>query len=139
MTSDIDTAVASSGPTSDQPTPDGRPIDGSPLGTGPRMETPCDSRSKAQLTAIAPTTATRPPGTALIQRPQTTSVAITASETARVASDVSGISLSVSQKVITVPLARPSATCGAATPSRPADWESATWMPTPVRKPTSTV
>ena len=58
---------------------------GRPLGTGPRIETPCALRSKIQLTAIAPTTATRPPGIALIQRSNTISVASTASETASVA------------------------------------------------------
>ena len=73
---------------------------GRPLGTGPRVETPCDSRSKIQLTAISPTTATRPPGIALIQRPKTIRIASTASETASVAPDVWPSSFSVSQNLI---------------------------------------
>src|SRR5262245_10256254 len=66
MTTNIDADTASSDGTSDHPTPAGSPIDGNPLGTGPRIETPCDSRSNPQLIAIAATTATRPPGIDLI-------------------------------------------------------------------------
>src|SRR5215831_5586532 len=117
MTSDIETHVVSSGLTSLQPTPPGSPTCGSPLGTGPRIDTPCAWRSNAQLTAIAPTTATRPPGTLLIQRSNTTSVAITARETASVASDASDNSFSVSQNRMSVPLTLFAATCGEATPS----------------------
>ena len=103
------------------------------------MDTPWAWRSKAQLIVIAPTTATSPPGIALIHRPNTISVAITPSETASVATEVSGISLKVSQALITVPLTASGATSGFGTPSMPANWPSATWIPTPVRKPTSTV
>ena len=104
ITRNIETQVASSGPMSFQPTPLGSPIEGRPLGTVPRVETPWASRSKPQLIAIAPTTATRPPGIIGIHFSNTISVAITPTETASVAIDVSGISFSVSQNLITVPL-----------------------------------
>ena len=112
ITRNIETQVASSGPTSSQPTPLGSPIEGSPLGTTPSVETPCDSRSNPQLIAIIPTTATRPPGIIGIHFSNTTRIAITESETASVASDVSGISFSVSQNLITVPLSWSSSTFG---------------------------
>ena len=121
ITRNIETQVASSGPTSFQPTPLGSPSEGRPLGTVPRVETPWASRSKPQLIAIAPTTATRPPGIIGIHFSNTISVAITASETASVASDVSGISFSVSQNLITVPLNWSRSTLGDATPSMPAE------------------
>ena len=104
ITRNIETQVASSGPTSSQPIPLGSPIEGSPLGTGPSVETPWDSRSKAQLIPIIPTTATSPPGIIGIHFSNTTRIAITEIETASVASDVSGISFSVSQNLTTVPL-----------------------------------
>ena len=69
-------------------TPLGNAIEGRPLCTVPSVDTPSAERSKIQLTAIAPTTATSPPGIALIQRPNTISVASTASDTASVAPDV---------------------------------------------------
>ena len=78
--------------------------EGRPLGTVPSVETPWDSRSKPQLIAIEPTTATRPPGIIGIHFSNTTRVAITPSETASVAPDVWGISFSVSQNLTTVPL-----------------------------------
>ena len=139
ITRNIETDVASSGTIWSQPTPLGRPNDGRPLGTSPRVETPCDSRSNAQLIAIAPTTATSPPGIAGIHRSKTTRVAMTPKETASVAPDVSGISFSVSKNFTAVPLTLSSDTSGDATPSMPANCPSATWIPTPVRKPMSTV
>ena len=99
---------------------------GKPLGTGPRTDTPCELRSKIQLTAIVPTTATRPPGIAFSQRLKTINVASTATETARVAPDVCPISFSVSQNLITVPLPRPASTSGDGTPSIPPTWPIAT-------------
>ena len=96
-------------------------------------------RSNAQLTAIAPTTATSPPGIALIHLSNTTSVAITRARPRAWRREVSGISFRVSQNLTTVPLTASGATSGEGTPSIPANWPSATWIPTPVRKPTSTV
>src|SRR4051795_13324276 len=106
MTRNIDTDVASSGTTSDQPTPFGSPSVGRPLGTGPSVDTPCAWRSNAQLITIEPTTATSPPGIALIHFSNTTSVTMTPTDTASVASDVWSISLIVSQNLISVPAAR---------------------------------
>src|SRR5262245_30486086 len=120
MTRNIDTAVPSNGTMSCQPTPLGSPNDGSPLGTGPNTETPCDWRSAAQLTVIAPTTATSPPGTTLIHFPKTTIVAITDSETSRVVTEVSGISFTVFPNLTSVPLTWSTSTFGDGTPSRPA-------------------
>src|SRR6476469_9522169 len=101
---------------SDQLTLFENPICGKPLGTTPSVETPWDCKSKIQLTAIAPTTATSPPGIALIHRSKTISVASTATETASVAPEVCPSSFRVSQNLITVPLARSGETCGAGTP-----------------------
>ena len=112
---------------------------GRPLGTAPSVDTPCALRSKIELTAIAPTTATRPPGTTLIQRSKTISVAITAIDTHSVATEVCPISPSVSANFTIAPLAAFSDACGAGTPSMPSSWLIAIWMPTPVRKPTRTV
>src|SRR5262249_38266990 len=139
MTRNIEAAVASSPVVSPHVIPFGNPMCGSPLGTGPRTETPCDLKSKIQLNAIAPTTATRPPGTALIQRSNTIRVASNACDTASVAPDVWPTSFNVSQNLITVPLSRFRSTFGDATPSMPANCPNATWIPTPVRNPTSTV
>src|SRR3954469_24337854 len=119
MTRNIDADVASSAVVSLQLTPLGKPKLGRPLGTAPRIDTPCALRSKPQLTAIAPTTATRPPGIAFSQRANTISVASTPTETARVAPEVWPISFSVSQNLITVPLARPGSTSGDGTPGIP--------------------
>src|SRR3954470_3688793 len=120
MTRNIDAEVASSAVVLLQPTPLGKPMSGNPLGTGPRVDTPWALRSRPQLTAIVPTTATRPAGPAFTQRPKTISVASTATETASVAPEVWPISFSVSQNLITVPLARPRSTSGDGTPSIPA-------------------
>ena len=139
ITRNIDTDVAKSGPTSFHPTPLGSPIEGSPLGTTPSVETPWDWRSKTQLIAIIPTTATRPPGIMGIHFSKTTRMTMTDTETASVAPDVSGISFNVSQNLITVPPSLSNETLGEGTPSMPANWPRATWIPTPVRKPTSTV
>src|SRR5689334_9043191 len=87
-------------------TPLGKPTCGSPLGTGPSVDTPCELRSNPQLTAIAPITATRPPGMNVIQRSNTIRVARTATDTARVAPDVLPRSPRVSQSLISVPLTR---------------------------------
>ena len=74
-----------------------------------------------------------------IQRSKTTSVAITLAETASVAPEVWSSSFRVSQNLITVPLTASMLTFGEGTPSIPANCPSATWIPTPVRKPISTV
>jgi hypothetical protein len=76
---------------------------------------------------------------ALIHFANTTNVTITATDTASVVTDVSPISMRVSQSLMTVPLKRLSSTSGDLTPSMPASWPSATWTPTPVIKPTRTV
>src|SRR4051812_47914000 len=104
MTRNNEADVASRPDASLQPTPLGKPTWGSPLGTGPSVETPWEARSKIQLTAIVPMTATRPPGIALIQRPNTISVASTDSETASVAPETCPSSFSVSQNLTSVPL-----------------------------------
>src|SRR5207253_9233060 len=122
MTMNIDAEVASNPDASDQPTPLGNPTWGSPLGTGPSVETPCAARSRIQLRAIVPTTATSPPGIALIQRPKTIRIPSTATETASVAPDVCPISSSVSQNLISGPAVRSVATFGAGTPNMPATW-----------------
>src|SRR5262249_35568528 len=129
MTRNMEAEVASSPVVSCQVIPFGNPTCGSPLGTGPRTETPCDLKSKIQLKAMAPTTATSPPGTSLIHRSNTISVASTPSETASVAPDVWPTSFSVSQNLTSVPLSRSRSTLGDSTPSMPANWPSATWIP----------
>ena len=62
-----------------------------------------------------------------------------ATETASVAPDVWSSSFSVSQNLITVPLTASMLTFGDGTPSIPPNCPIATWIPTPVRKPISTV
>src|SRR5436190_9079487 len=119
MTRKSDAAVAIKPDASLQPTPLGNPMWGSPFGTGPSVETPSELRSKIQLTAIVPMTATSPPGIALIQRPKTISVASTATETPSVHHDTWPSSVRVSQNLISVPLAWSSETLGDGTPSIP--------------------
>ena len=61
----IETAVATSWGMSPNGTL-GQETLGSPPGTLPKVETPCEARSNAQLTAIAPTTASNAPGIFLL-------------------------------------------------------------------------
>ena len=68
---------------SDQVT-SGSPNEGSPLGTVPRIATPCDSRSNAQLTMIDPMTATSAPGITLVTYLNPRMMTITDTETASV-------------------------------------------------------
>src|SRR6266404_9802620 len=103
MTRNIDAEVASRAAAFPHVTPFGNPMCGSPLGTAPSVDTPCELRSKIQLTAIRPTTATRPPGITFTQRLKTTRIASTESETANVAHEICPSSVSVSQNLTRLP------------------------------------
>ncbi len=82
---------------------------------------------------IIPTTAIRAPGIFLLIRSEPRMMTHTAIDTASVGMLVSGMFLMVVQNFSSVvPL--PSLT-----PSTPCSWPIATWMPTPVRKPISTL
>ncbi len=65
--------------------------------------TPWDSRSAAQLTMMAPTTATRAPGTAVVTRLATTMTMMTAAETATVGQLTSARCERVPMRPATVP------------------------------------
>ena len=82
---------------------------------------------------IIPTTAMSAPGIFLLSRslPRITTQTVTA--TATVPRSAWGISRSVATNCSSVP------PDGFGTPSTPASWPIATWMPTPVRKPTRTL
>ena len=127
----IETAVATSWVTSLKGTP-GQETSGRPPGTFPRLETPCEARSAPQLTAIAPTTAISAPGIFLFTNRSPTIVARTQTEVRTVAPFASGMFPSAVTNFRIVP---PSPS---ETPSIPATWPIATWIPTPVRKPTRT-
>ena len=112
---------------------DGKPKAGRPLGTTPRVETPSAARSSCQLTMMAPTTAISAPGMRgeIALEPRITTM--TAAETRIVGPLLAPRSPRVATNFSIVPpdcLGMPnmSPTC-----------PIATWMPTPVRKPTSTL
>ena len=113
---------------------------GTPLGTGPSVETSCAARSKIQLIAIMPDDCDETAGDALIQRPNTMRIASTEIETASVATR------RLAELVERVPelderrgRSGPGSTLGSGIPNMPPNCPIATWTPTPVRKPTSTV
>jgi hypothetical protein len=112
---------------------------GRPLGTGPRIETPWVCRSSAQLARMAPTTATSPPGIALTQRSNTISTASTDPETSAVGHDAWPRWPKVLKNSIRLLLKNGTPEVCLGMPSMPPTWPAATWTPTPVRKPTSTV
>ena len=99
----------------------GTPMCGSPLGTGPRIEMSCAENVKTSLRMIIPTTATRPPGITLIQRPKTIRIASTATETSAVCHAPSPMCVSVRTNLRTLPLKAWLRRSGAGTPSMPAD------------------
>src|SRR5512132_2130076 len=139
MTRNIETAAASSSVASCQLTPLGSPMLGTPLGTGPSVETWWAWRLNAQLATTAPTTETNPPGTALTQRSHTTSTASTDTDTAAVGHDAWPRWPRVLRSPIRSPLMSGRSEVYLGMPSMPPTWPVATWIPTPVRKPTSTV
>src|SRR4029079_14965185 len=132
MTTNMATAVDISGHTCLQAT-SGTPKSGSPPGTGPSVDTPWVARSHCQLTMIDPMTAISAPGILGERSRLPTLTTITASDTARVAVLVSPMLASVPRNLRIVP-PEP-----ADTPSMPATCPIATWMPTPVRNPISTL
>ena len=97
------------------------------------------AKSKIQQRAIIPTTATRPPGISLIQRPKTIRIASTAAETSAVCQEPSEMWPSVSKNLTRFSLTNSVDEDCVGTPSIPPTWPIATWTPTPVRKPISTV
>ena len=134
MTTVIDAATPSSAPASCQPRA-GSPRLGSPRGTGPTTATPWPTA--AQLTMIAMITAISRPGIRrlnrrLIQRAATTTT-MTAIDTATSAQCTRGTARAVSASLGRVCLP------AAVTPSMSGSCPAATWMPTPVKNPTSTV
>ena len=114
-----DAAIGSKSDASLQVMPCGTPRWGRPLGTGPRTDTPCFEKSKIQLAAIMPTTATRPPGICLIQRPKTMRIASTVMDTSVVDQEASAMCHSVSPNLRTPPLNAPTETFGGGIPSIP--------------------
>ena len=112
---------------------EGKPKFGRPPGTTPSVATPSAARSSCALTMIEPTTAMSAPGMRgeIAFEPRITTM--TATETHTVAALLSPRWPRVATNFSTVPpdcLGMPnmSPTC-----------PIATWMPTPVRKPTSTL
>ena len=112
---------------------DGKPKFGSPLGTTPRVETPSAARSSCQLTMMAPTTAMSAPGMRGEMALEPRMTTMTATETHTVAALLSSRWASVATNFCTVP-----PDC-LGTPNMSPTCPMATWMPTPVRKPTSTL
>ena len=97
------------------------------------------AKSKIQLSAIIPTTATRPPGIVFDRRGKKIRIASTETETSAVCHEPSEMSSSVRKNLATSPLNGLRSTLWAGIPSMPPTWPIATCTPTPVRKPTSTV
>ena len=128
----MDAAVPSSATASCSPSA-GRPSRGSPRGTGPSTATPWPARLAAQLTMIAPVTAISAPGIRRAIRRAASMTPMTPGETATVAGWARGSAATVCASLITV--------CGLVVviPSMSGSCPAATWMPTPVRKPSSTV
>src|ERR1019366_3403864 len=102
-------------------------------GTGPTTATPWLARPAARLTMIAPTTAIRPPGIRRVIRRAVTMITMTAPDSAAVAGCTCGSAVAVCRSTPTVRVP----TCG--TPSMSGSCPAATAMPTPARKPSSTV
>ena len=132
MTTNIDTATPSSASASCQPRA-GSPRLGSPRGTGPTTATPWRARPAARLTTIAMITAISRPGIRRLIRRATTTTTMTAIDIATSAQCTCGSARTVSTSLGRV------AWPAAVTPSMSGSCPAATWMPTPVRNPTSTV
>ncbi len=126
-TTKIDAATPASPGTCCQATL-GKVIGGSPPGTAPMMATPCRSRRNTAVSTMEAATTRRAPGTRLAK------VSISSSApTPAIARRAAGTTIcpecraSVVSWSMRLPLAW--------MPSIPGSWVSATWMPTPVRKP----
>ena len=132
MTTNIDTAPPSSAPVSCQPKA-GSPSPGSPPGTCPIVRAPCLARSAARLTTIARITAISAPGIRRVIRRAASTMTSTPTETTTSARCVWGSARTVFSSLGRVCLP------AAVTPSMSGSCPAATWMPTPVRNPTSTV
>ena len=112
---------------------EGNPKLGRPLGTTPSVATPSAARSSCQLTTIAPTTAMSAPGMRGEMAFDPRITAMTAAETQTVAALLSPRWPTVATNFSTV---RPDCV---GMPNMPPTCPMATWIPTPVRKPTSTL
>ena len=132
MTTNIDAAAPSSAAASCQPRA-GSPRLGSPRGTFPTTATPWLARSTAQLTLIATITAISGPGIRRVIRRAATTITMTPIDTATSAGCACGSARTVRSSLGRV--------CwpAAVTPSMSGSCPAATWIPTPVRNPTSTV
>ena len=115
---------------------------GSPLGTEPSVATPWSARSHCQLISIAPITAMSAPGIlAEIALPPRITMT-TPADTATVDQLMSPMFSIVLQNLASVlsnfvpSIVTP---LPVGIPSMPPTWPKATWMPTPVRNPMSTV
>ena len=132
MTTNIDAAAPSSAAASCQPRA-GSPRLGSPRGTFPTTATPWLARPTAQLTMIAMITAISGPGIWRVIRRAATTITMTPIDIATSARCACGSARAVFSSLGRVCLP------AAVTPSMSGSWPAATWMPTPVRNPTSTV
>ena len=141
MMTTIDPAIPRSGRTSAHAT-SGMPSVGRPPASGPTVVTPWDARSAARLTTIAPITATSAPGIRPVTAFSPTITPMTAVVTATVAQLTSPMScrVEINTPIVSVnwcpPIVMPSPS---GMPSMPPTCPHATWIPTPVRKPMSTV
>src|SRR3954453_14745338 len=133
ITMKIENAVPASAGASEPQLTSGRPRLGRPPGTCPSTATPWLWKSNTSLSTIEPTTAISAPGptssTDLVPR----KTPATPIDTPSVQPLVSATFWSVPHSLCSVP------PLPEATPSMPPPWPAATWNPTPVRKPTSTV
>src|SRR5580698_2747020 len=136
MTTNSDMAVPMSTVASCQPR-SGSPSCGSPRGTWPSTATPCPARSASRLTMIAAITAISSPGILRVTQrlaPRAAStITMTPADTLRSAACACGIVRAMSRNLTgaLVPVT--------VTPSMSGICLAATWMPTPVRNPSSTV
>ena len=136
----IDAAVPSNDGTSDHAT-SGNPMDGRPPDTGPMVLTPSSARSSHHEKKIAPITAISAPGTLVVTNRAPRITTMTAPETATVVQLTSPRLPRVETNLPTVlskstpPIVTPEPS---GTPNSAPICPAATWMPTPVRKPTST-
>src|SRR6476646_3830032 len=134
ITMKIENAVAASAGASEPQLTSGRPRLGSPPGTCPSTATPWLWKSNTLLSTIEPTTAISAPGTTFSTYVVPRITTATPIDTPSVQPLVSPTFWSVPHSLCSVPPSVPDAT-----PSMPPTWPAATWIPTPVRKPTSTV
>ncbi len=141
MSTKIEIAVPNNVGTSPHGT-EGKLMLGRPLGTGPSVATPSPARSHCQLMSIDPITAIRAPGilgeialppkmTTITPTETATVVQLTSAMFSRVLHSLATVLSNVLPSIVTpLPVGMP---------SMPPTWPNATWMPTPVRKPISTV